>query len=138
MKLFLLLKRTNLDLIHTHGSKTTSIINVVRKFTNIKHIATAHGIKKTAPFLKADKLIAVSKKIKDSINRESVVINNWWSPVLPKEIERTHDYVLAVGRLEKVKGFDLLIESWKNIPSKLVIVGKGQRKKFIKSINIEF
>ena len=51
MKLFLLLKRTNLDLIHTHGSKTTSIINVVRKFTNIKHIATVHGIKKkTAPF----------------------------------------------------------------------------------------
>ena len=129
LKLFLLLKRTNLDLIHTHGSKTTSIINIIRKFTNIKHIATAHGIKKkTAPFLKADKLIAVSKKIQDSINRESVVINNWWPPILPKEIERTNDYVLAVGRLEKVKGFDLLIESWKNIPSKLIIVGKGQEK----------
>ena len=129
LKLFLLLKRTNLDLIHTHGSKTTSIINIIRKFTNIKHIATAHGIKKkTTPFLKADKLIAVSKKIQDSINRESVVINNWWPPLLPKEIERTDDYVLAVGRLERVKGFDLLIESWKNISSKLIIVGKGQEK----------
>jgi len=35
---------------------------------------------------------------------------------------------LAVGRLEKVKGFDLLIESWKNISSKLLIMGKGQEK----------
>ena len=129
LKLFLLLKRAKLDLIHTHGSKTTSIINVIRKFANIKHIATAHGIKKkTAPFLKADKLIAVSEKIQASIERKSVVINNWWSPNLPKEIAKTHDYVLAVGRLEKVKGFDLLIESWINIPSKLMIVGKGQEK----------
>jgi len=139
LKLFLLLKRTNLDLIHTHGSKTTSIINVIRKFANIKHVATAHGIKKkTAPFLKADKLIAVSKKIKDSINRESVVINNWWSPVLPKEIERTDDFVLAVGRLERVKGFDLLIESWKNIPSKLIIVGKGQEKNSLNQLISNF
>jgi glycosyltransferase involved in cell wall biosynthesis len=129
LKLFLLLKRTKLDLIHTHGSKTTSIINVIKKFANIKHIATAHGIKKkTAPFLKADKLIAVSEKIQASIERKSIVINNWWSPNLPKEIAKTHDYVLAVGRLEKVKGFDLLIESWINIPSKLMIIGKGQEK----------
>jgi glycosyltransferase involved in cell wall biosynthesis len=135
LKLFLLLKRTNLDLIHTHGSKTTSMINIIRRFTNIKHVATAHGIKKkTAPFLKADKLIAVSKKIQDSINRESVVVNNWWSPLLSNEIERTHDYALAVGRLERVKGFDLLIESWKNISSKLIIVGKGQEKNYLNQL----
>ena len=129
LKLFLLIKKMDFNLIHTHGSKTTSIINVIKKFTNIKHVATAHGIKrKTAPFLKADKLIAVSKKIQASINGKSIIINNWWSPILPKDIDRTNDYVLAVGRLEKVKGFDLLIESWKNIPSKLIIVGKGQEK----------
>ena len=129
LKLLLLIKKMDFDIIHTHGSKTTSIINVIRKFINIKHVATAHGIKKkTAPFLKADKLIAVSKKIQASINRKSIIINNWWSPILPKDIVRTNDYVLAVGRLEKVKGFDLLIESWKNIPSKLIIVGKGQEK----------
>jgi glycosyltransferase involved in cell wall biosynthesis len=129
LKIFLLIKKMDFDIIHTHGSKTTSIINVIRKFINIKHVATAHGIKKkTAPFLKADKLIAVSKKIQASINRKSIVINNWWSPILPKDIERTNDYVLAVGRLEKVKGFDLLIESWKNASSKLLIIGSGQQK----------
>ena len=127
LKLFLLIKKMNLDLIHTHGSKTSSIINLIRKFINIKHVATAHGIKKkTTPFLKADKLIAVSSKIKSSIDRDSTIINNWWSPKLPQKIKRSNDYILAVGRLEKVKGFDLLIESWKNISSNLVIIGSGK------------
>ena len=127
LKLFLLIKKMNLDLIHTHGSKTSSIINLIRKFTNIKHVATAHGIKKkTTPFLKADKLIAVSSKIKSSIDRDSTIINNWWSPKLPQKIKRSNDYILAVGRLEKVKGFDLLIESWKNISSNLIIIGSGK------------
>jgi glycosyltransferase involved in cell wall biosynthesis len=127
LKLFLLIKKMNLDLIHTHGSKTSSIINLIRKFINIKHVATAHGIKKkTTPFLKADKLIVVSSKIKSSIDRDSTIINNWWSPKLPQEIKRSNDYILAVGRLEEVKGFDLLIESWKNISSNLVIIGSGK------------
>ena len=127
LKLFLLIKKMNLDLIHTHGSKTSNIINLIRKFINIKHVTTAHGIKKkTTPFLKADKLIAVSSKIKSSIDRDSIIINNWWSPKLPQKIKRSNDYVLAVGRLEKVKGFDLLIESWKNISSSLVIIGSGK------------
>ena len=127
LKLFLLIKKMNLNLIHTHGSKTSSIINIIRKFINIKHVATAHGFKKkTTPFLKADKLIAVSSKIKSSIDRDSTIVNNWWSPKLPQEIKRSSDYILAVGRLEKVKGFDLLIQSWENISSNLIIIGSGK------------
>ena len=127
LKLFVLIKKMDLDLIHTHGSKTSSIINLVRKFINIKHVATAHGIKKkTAPFLKADRLIAVSSKIQDSIQRDSIKINNWWSPILPNNIDKKSKNVIAVGRLEKVKGFDLLIESWKKISSNLIIIGSGK------------
>ena len=126
-KLFLLIQKMNLDLIHTHGSKTSSIVNLLRRFINIKHVATAHGIKKkTTPFLKADKLIAVSSKIQNSIQRDSIKINNWWSPILPSNIDRKSSYVIAIGRLEKVKGFDLLIESWKNISSNLIIIGSGK------------
>ena len=127
LKLFLLIKKMNLDLIHTHGSKTSSIINSIRKLINIKHVATAHGIKKkTTPFLRADRLIAVSSKIQDSIQRDSIKINNWWSPILSSNIDRKSNYVIAIGRLEKVKGFDLLIESWKNISSNLIIIGSGK------------
>ena len=99
LKLFLLIKKMNLDLIHTHGSKTSSIINSIRKLINIKHVATAHGIKKkTTPFLKADRLIAVSSKIQDSIQRDSIKINNWWSPILPNNLNKKK------GRLFKIIG----------------------------------
>ena len=127
LKLILLIQKMNVDLIHTHGSKTSSIINFLRKFINIKHVATAHGIKKkTTPFLKADKLIAVSSKIQESIQRDSIKINNWWSPILPSNLDRKSNCVIAIGRLEKVKGFDLLIQSWKNISSNLIIIGSGK------------
>ena len=135
LKLFLLIKKMNLDLIHTHGSKTSSIINIIKKFVNIKHVATAHGFKKkTTPFLKADKLITVSSKIKSSIDRDSTIVNNWWSPKLPQEIKRSSDYILAVGRLEKVKGFDLLIQSWENISSNLIIIGSGKEHSNLKKL----
>jgi len=138
LKLFLLIQKMNLDIIHTHGSKTSSIINLLRKFINIKHVATAHGIKnKTTPFLKADKLIAVSSKIQDSIQRDSVKINNWWSPILPDNIDKKNNNVIAVGRLEKVKGFDLLIESWKNISSNLIIIGNGKEYSYLTELIIK-
>ena len=138
LKLFLLIQKMNLDIIHTHGSKTSSIINLLRKFINIKHVATAHGIKKkTTPFLKADKLITVSSKIQDSIQRDSVKINNWWSPILPDNIDKKNNYVIAVGRLEKVKGFDLLIESWKNISSNLIIIGNGKEYSYLTELIIK-
>lgn len=138
-KLLLLIKKIDIDLVHTHGSKTSRIINSISRFLHIKHVATAHGIKKnTSPFMKANRLIAVSSKIQDSINRDSIKINNWWSPILPKELERKSKYVLAVGRLEKVKGFDLLIESWKNINSDLVIVGSGKEYSSLNKLIIGF
>ena len=137
LKLFLLIKKMGLDLIHTHGSKTSSIINLIRKFIKIKHVATAHGIKKkTSPFLRADRLIAVSSKIQNSIQRDSIKINNWWSPILPSNIDRKSNYVIAIGRLEKVKGFDLLIESWKNISSNLIIIGSGKEHSYLTQLII--
>ena len=41
----------------------------------------------------------------------------------------TKKYALAIGRLERVKGFDLLIASWANIQTNLVIVGSGKEKR---------
>ena len=37
----------------------------------------------------------------------------------------------AIGRLERVKGFDLLIASWANIQTNLVIVGSGKEKEIL-------
>ena len=127
IKLLLKIHKIKPDIIHTHGSKTTSIINVIKKFFPIKHVATAHGIKnKTSVYKKATKLITVSQMVKESIEASSVVINNWYPPIVQDKKSLNNDYVLAVGRLEKVKGFDLLIKSWINIKDNLIIIGSGK------------
>ena len=135
-KLNKLLKKINPDIVHTHGSKTSSIIASINK-NKYKHVATVHGIKKNKKiYEKADFVIGVSKKSIEGINNNSKVISNWWYPKLTKFNTSKNDYALAVGRLEKVKGFDLLISSWANIKSNLIIVGSGKEKqKLIDLIN---
>jgi len=126
LSLLLILKNIRPDIIHTHGSKTTSIINSVRKFIKLKHVATVHGIKsKTKVYNKAHKVIAGSQKIQNSLSTESSLVENWWHPSLPRNIDNSAEYILAIGRLEPVKGFDLLIESWIGVNKKLLIVGDG-------------
>ena len=121
------LKRINPDVVHTLGSKTTSIINSIKN--NYKHVATVHGIKKKKKvYEKCDLVIGVSNRAIEDINNKTLVISNWWNPQLKKSIIRKNKYALAVGRLEKVKGFDLLISSWTNIKTKLVIIGSGKEK----------
>lgn len=127
IKLFLKLYKIKPDIIHTHGSKTTSVINLIKKFLNIMHVATAHGIKnKTSVYRKATRLITVSQKAKESVDAPSTVINNWYPPKIHGKKSLNNDFILAVGRLEKVKGFDLLIRSWVNVKEKLIIIGSGK------------
>jgi glycosyltransferase involved in cell wall biosynthesis len=127
IKLLLKIYKIKPDIIHTHGSKTTSIINLIKKIFKIKHVATAHGIKnKTSTYKKATRLITVSQIAKESIDASSVVINNWYPPIVQGKKSLNNDFVLAVGRLEKVKGFDLLIKSWVNIKEDLIIIGSGK------------
>ena len=126
-KLRKLLKELNPDIVHTHGSKTTSIINSIKK--NYMHVATVHGVKKNKKvYEKCDLIIGVSSKTIEGIKNNSIIISNWWNPKLKKPLIKKNTYALAVGRLEKVKGFDLLISSWINIKTNLVIVGSGKEK----------
>ena len=135
LSLILVLRNIRPDIVHSHGSKTTSIINSVRRFIKLRHVASVHGIKsKTKVYNKAHKVIAGSQKIQDSLKTESSVVENWWHPSLPENINNTAEYVLAIGRLEPVKGFDLLIESWVNVNKKLLIVGDGPEHSKLNSL----
>ena len=128
-KLKRLLKTINPDIVHTHGSKTASIISSINKGA-FKHVATVHGVKKNkSVYESADYVIGVSDHVLDGIKTKSKVITNWWFPELKKLSSKQNKYALAVGRLEKVKGFDLLISSWVNIETNLIIVGSGKEKK---------
>mgnify|MGYP001388987389 FL=1 len=127
-KLKKLLKHIGPDIVHTHGSKTTSIISSINK-NKFKHIATVHGIKKNKKiYEKADFVVGVSSKAIEDIQNKSKVISNWWYPKLKKFKKEKGKYALAIGRLEKIKGFDLLISSWKNIDTDLLIIGSGNER----------
>ncbi len=127
-KLKKLIKDIDPDIVHTHGSKTSSIISSI-KTKNYKHVATIHGMKKNKKiYEKADLIIGVSDRALEGINHKTICINNWWHPKLKKIQNKNNKYALAVGRLEKVKGFDLLIASWKNICANLVIIGSGKER----------
>tara|TARA_B100001250_G_C19808544_1_gene794615 strand:+ start:606 stop:1577 length:972 start_codon:yes stop_codon:yes gene_type:complete len=124
-----LLTKLSPDIVHTHGSKTTTIISSINK-KNYKHIATVHGIKKNKrTYEKADFVIGVSKNAVDGINNNTRIVTNWWNPKLSNLPVSKKKYALAIGRLEKIKGFDYLIESWKNINTELIIIGSGKEKK---------
>ena len=127
-KLKKLINKISPDIVHTHGSKTTSIIKSINN-NAYKHVATVHGIKKNSKVYEcADFVIGVSENALSGINTKKKMITNWWQPDLKKIKSNTKEFALAVGRLEKVKGFDLLISSWRNIKTNLVIIGSGQEK----------
>ena len=88
-----------------------------------------HGIKKNSKvYESADFVIGVSENALSGIETKKKVITNWWRPELKNIQSNSKEFALAVGRLEKVKGFDLLISSWRNIKSNLIIIGSGQEK----------
>ena len=131
-KLFKIIKKLNPHIIHTHGSKTTQIIKIMKSRLNAKYACTIHGIKnKTNIYEHADIIIGVSDKTIESIKNKAFVINNWWNPAY-KELSITESskpkFAIAIGRLEKVKGFDQLIKSWEDVDSKLLIIGSGVEK----------
>ena len=133
-----LLKKINPDIVHTHGTKTTSLICAINK-KNFVHVSTVHGIKKNKRvFQKPDIIIGVSDKAIEGIENKTKVITNWWHPNLTKQKSKGNKYALAIGRLEKIKGFDLLIQSWKNIKTDLVIVGSGKEKTNLMSLINKF
>ena len=132
-KIFKILKASNFDIVHAHASKPTSVLKIVRYFLEFNFIASIHGVKKNVSvFNHADFVIGGSKVALKGVTKPNTVIHNWYQ--LSKFQKVNGRYAIAVGRLEKVKGFDLLIKSWINIKTPLLIVGSGSEKKFLQHL----
>jgi len=128
IKLAFYLTKNNIDILHCHGAKASSIGIWIGRLTKVKIVVTIHGHKshKTS-FKHADAIIGVNKKLVQNIPN-AAFIPNWFNPNhLGHPSSRTGP-VIAVGRLEKVKGFDLLIKSWVGINAELNIIGSGQEE----------
>ena len=78
-------------------------------------------------------VIGVNKKLINGIEN-AVFIPNWFNPAHQGIPSSRSGPILAIGRLEKVKGFDLLIRSWINIDKPLEIIGSGQEEKSLSAL----
>mgnify|MGYP000038299996 CR=1 FL=1 len=116
------------DVVHAQGSKAAQLVSALRLPPGCQSIGTIHGSKSThRPFLKLDKVIAVSTPVYQSLThpRKFRVFNG----IDPNERDRQGESsaasdtlglpaginVVAAGRLEPVKGFDRLIEAWPRV-----------------------
>ena len=126
IKLVLFIWKNNIDILHCHGAKASAIGGWVGLITRVKIVATIHGLKSHNRSVKyVDSVIGVNKKIVKDMP-QAKVIPNWFNPAHQGLPSSRTGPVVAVGRLEKVKGFDLLINAWVNIKEELNIVGSGK------------
>lgn len=126
-ELFSIFKKNKFDLVHTHFSKSTVIFFYLNKFLKTIHVATKHNPRKGKIYNKINNIISVSKDVADSIRKPSKIIYNGINKHHTSKGKNKVFTICAIGRLEKVKGFDKLIESCKNIKSnyQLNIIGDG-------------
>ncbi len=131
LRLFFLIKEISPNIIHTHAAKPTYMINKIKSFFNIKHVATIHGVKKNLDeFDEADFITVGNETYLDKLkNKNKSVISNWALDPINYNPGSRKEYFLAIGRLVKEKGFDILINAWKDIDEKLIILGGGRLKK---------
>ena len=131
LRLFFLIKEISPDIIHTHAAKPTFMINKIKKLFNAKHVATIHGAKKNLDeFDKADFITVGNATYLDKLkSKNKLVVSNWALDPISYDSGSRKEYFLAIGRLVKEKGFDILINAWKDIDEKLIILGSGKLKK---------
>ena len=160
------LQRNKVDILHSHrfGSITGACLSAY--LSNTPHIGTLHDVytieerKKRIHLLKmatvlGTRLITVSQQMKgylDGLGKfrngamqtivNGVDIEKFNIPVdkkLRSELHLNHEDIvfICVGRLEKIKGHDILIQAFSKVKTaynvKLLIVGDGQCKKEIEN-----
>ncbi len=137
-RLYRVLNAHSFDIVHTHSAKASRIIHFLSHFMPIRQVATKHNSRKGSIFEKIPYVTAVSKSAAEQIQQGSIVIPNG---VIPKEVTPGDDRntpfkILAIGRLDPIKGFDLLIDQAARLESdfRLDIVGDGPQREQLENL----
>lgn len=91
---------------------------------------------------KVDRFIALTqfskrKFVEAGIEEKKIIVKpNFMNEPNQSQPDRKQ-FVLFVGRLTKEKGIEFLLDAWKEIPTKLIVVGENQ-KNYSDKENIEF
>lgn len=133
MELFFFFRKNRFNIVHTHFAKSSEIFFLLNKFLKLPHLATKHNPRKGKIFNKIKYVTTVSKDAaKTIVNPNVKIIYNGLNPVKinPKVSQNSHFKIVAIGRLEKIKGFDTLIEEVAKIEHdfSLSIVGEGKER----------
>jgi glycosyltransferase involved in cell wall biosynthesis len=139
-KLLKLIRTINPDIIHTHGAKASRIIHTIAPRLKAMHVATKHNARKGRIFNRLEHVIAVSKRVQQSIkSNHATVIYNGIDPKPVKCTVEKHPGIckmVAIGRLDAIKGFDILIRKCAELhfPFELTIVGEGRQRKTLERL----
>ena len=146
LEIYFILKKYKIDLVHTHASKATQIFYYLNKFMKIIHIATKHNARKGKIFNKIKYVTAVSNDAAKTIKNDKVkIIYNGIQALEIKNNKPKNEVftITAIGRLDKIKGFDILIKEFLKIKNSAIlqIVGEGEEynnlNSLIKELSLE-
>ena len=142
VELLKLIKKMQPDIVHTHSAKASEIIFYLNKIVSVKQVATKRNPRKGSIFNKIDHVTAVSEDVARSIFKEDVkVIYNglFKESTMPEQSSNSVFTLVSIGRLDKIKGFDILIREVSKLefPFHLNIVGEGDERKNLETLIIE-
>ncbi|MEI7900327.1 MAG: glycosyltransferase [bacterium] len=133
--LYRLLKTRRFDIVHTHCAKATEIVYQLSRFQPLCQVATKHNPRKGAIFEKVRHVTAVSLSTARTVQRGATVIYNGIVPlaITPGDERHSPISMLAIGRLDPIKGFDHLIEQTARLKLdfRLEIIGDGPQREML-------
>ncbi len=131
-------------IVHCQAGKPTSIIQYLRYFfPQTKFVATIHGVhRKITPYLAMDGVITVSELLAKQFPTTARLCTIYNGIVAAKPLTANarqdlrqqqgvlvdENLIIAIGRLDKVKGFDLLLAALVGLNAKLWLVGDGSER----------
>jgi glycosyltransferase involved in cell wall biosynthesis len=129
------LKDIKPDIVHTHAVKGTELVCSVNRFLQVPHLGTKHNVRKGKIFNTLNWVTAVSEASRKTIHplqhARIDVIYNGITPVNVERVDKDKVFtIVAVGRLDKVKGFDILIHQLRNLDFdfRVLIAGEGPER----------
>jgi len=138
IELYSRLKAIAPDLIHTHAAKGTTLVARVNRLLGCCHLGTKHNDRKGRIFNHLRWVSAVSAKAAASVlprpGAEVRVIPNGVATAACGPVPKDEVFtILAVGRLDRIKGFDVLIDQVADLPFdfRLRIVGDGPERRHL-------
>ncbi|CAB1217438.1 glycosyltransferase [Acinetobacter bouvetii] len=122
---------TQPDVVHAHASKTAKLMQGLVKKIQAPCVVTLHGDKsKLGAYCAFDHIITVSQRLAEKLPQtanKTVIYNGVELTQKAQPFHKNRKFI-AIGRLNEVKGFDVLIEAWSDIPYVLSIVGDGEEQ----------